>query len=284
MEAIPYPAVGGLDRLTRAAPAPPANIVRATDLAAAVYAPGPLFVPRPGDTVPHQKWDSFHDFVRRYRDRTSPGVYSLVARRLAELGFWPLVLAPDAKAPLCRDWGTVRQDPGVFWWAERKLRAPNLGLVIGAAGGLVDLDVDDPDRAGPALAALFPNGVPPTLGWESARGWHRLFRYDPRLPAYGRPVFRFPGVELRAGAAPGVAKTFQVVVPPSWTDGFRRRWDDGRGVWPLPESVFAVLDSLTPRATNGGTGDPGGGASPPRTPEDAPKKRGWQTWVEAPVE
>jgi hypothetical protein len=121
-----------------------------------------------------------------------------------------------------------------------------IALLLGEAGGLVDLDVDDPALAAPSLALLFPGGLPHSLGWSTARGFHVLFRYDPRLAAHPKSVVRLPGLELKIGHPAASGKALHAVIPPSRAaDGAVRLWNDGKGVWPLPESVFAYLESRT---------------------------------------
>jgi hypothetical protein len=63
-----------------------------------------------------------------------------------------------------------------------------VGLLLGAAGRLVDVEVDDRVLAEPVLTRLFPGGLPETLGWDSSRGSHMLFLYDERLAAFGTIV------------------------------------------------------------------------------------------------
>jgi hypothetical protein len=122
-----------------------------------------------------------------------------------------------------------------------------VGLLLGAQGKVVDLEIDDPDAARDALARLFPDGLPETLGWYSNRGWHRLFLFDPRLAKFGTPIIKGPphysGLELRIGAAPGERKQFQSVIPPSQkADGTPRQWFGPWVILPLLETVFEDLE------------------------------------------
>jgi hypothetical protein len=127
---------------------------------------------------------------------------------------------------------------------------------------VVDLEIDDPTRAGPVLDGLFPEGPPPTLGWSSPRGEHRLYLLDQRLAGARSAVVHLASgaVELRLGAD---GKQLAAVCPPSpGTDGRPRRWN---GVWeiaPCPGALVALameLDgSRTPcsRAVRVGTSRP----------------------------
>lgn len=173
---------------------------------------------------------------------------------LLDRGLWPVVISgPDdprasspGKAPLRKDWG--RKKPSV-----EKLRAlyrwhpvAGIGLLLGPRGKVVDLEVDDRERAASFLERLFPSGPPETLGWRSARGEHRLFLWDDRLSGLAATsVISFAGgaVELRLG---GEEKQVAAVCPPSvGTDGLPRVWN---GIWtilPLPEVVVSELERLS---------------------------------------
>lgn len=179
-------------------------------------------------------------------------------------GFWPvLISAPDercpapGKKPVGREWGKRRR-PLTGWKAEvRKNPRRNVGLKLGPEGGVIDLDVDDPERAAPVLRRLFPDGLPPTLGWSNADDkFHLIFQYDPRLAAFGKAIIKgemrdgklagnpfYLGLEIRIGVSGNAATQYQSVIPPSLlADGTRRRWNDNSGILPLPESVFRDLD------------------------------------------
>src|SRR5262249_12366488 len=82
-------------------PAPgPAGVFETVDDddLAVVFAPGPHFRPRPRFPA-RKRWEAFGDFVRRYNDRTNPGVYPMAAGQLSAVGFWPIVVAPGGNAP-----------------------------------------------------------------------------------------------------------------------------------------------------------------------------------------
>src|SRR5215472_5908525 len=85
------------------------------------------------------------------------------------------------KAPLGRGWGMRRLSTRALFAIFRRHPRAGVGLALGPAAGVVDLEIDDREQAGPLLAELFPEGPPLTLGWESSRGEHRLFRWDDRL-------------------------------------------------------------------------------------------------------
>jgi hypothetical protein len=114
-----------------------------------------------------------------------------------------------------------------------------VGVALGPAAGVVDVEVDDPDGAAAVLARL---ELPPTLGWRSARGEHRLFAWDPRVESEcGRAVAYLAGgaVEVRLG---GAGKQLLSVCPPTvGSDGRCRVWN---GVWEVakfPERLLGLL-------------------------------------------
>ena len=115
-----------------------------------------------------------------------------------------------------------------------------MGVALGPSAGLVDFEIDAPGEAAALLERL---KLPPTLGWQSARGEHRLFLWDERLEGLiGSTVTHFDGAELRAGKD---GKQLVSVSPPSVGDDRRcRRWN---GVWevsPLPESFLRELERI----------------------------------------
>src|SRR5262249_49347121 len=133
------------------------------------------------------------------------------------------------------------------------------GIALGPAAGLVDFEVDAPNEAAGLVERL---DLPPSLGWHSARGTHRLFLWDKRLEGLlPSAVAKLDGAGVRSG---GAEKQLVSVCPPSGGDDRRcRRWN---GVWevaPLPESLLRELDKPRPRrarnvpppATNGRYGE-----------------------------
>src|SRR3954452_14512620 len=82
-----------------------------------------------------------------------------------------------------------------------------VGLALGPAGGVVDLEVAAREQAGPLLAEFLPEGPPLAMGWSSAQGEHRLGRA-------GSAVVHLAGgaVEFRLGSG---GKQLGAVSPPS---------------------------------------------------------------------
>lgn len=117
-----------------------------------------------------------------------------------------------------------------------------VGVVTGKKGGIIDVDVDG-EAAAPWLDRLFPGGVPPTLGWQSARGPHHLFLWDGRFDVHEDSIY-FDGLEIHLGLPdPGVGRKYHhaVCAPTPGRDGTPRSWLAPREVLPLPDSFFAAL-------------------------------------------
>jgi hypothetical protein len=165
-------------------------------------------------------------------------------------------LSPNpGKAPNGRGWGAQRLSTRALFAIFRRHPRAGVGLVLGPAPGVVDLEVDDRVQAGPLLAELFPEGPPMTLGWDSSRGEHRLFRWDDRLGRAGSAAVHLAGgaLEFRLGSG---GKQLGAVCPPSpGAGGQPRRWN---GIWeiaPCPEVLIEVVarmaDAQVPRGRAG---------------------------------
>jgi hypothetical protein len=190
-------------------------------------------------------------------------------------GLRPVPISPGKKKPLAGEgWGLKRYDEGSLRAEWARCPAAGVGILLGddgAGGGVVDLEVDDEEAAGPALARLFPAGPPDTLRFRANLGMHYLLRFSPRLRRYGAArIFgaaekgetkgngHYLGLELRIGTIdPADPQQMQSVVPPTpRDDGSPRQWvgpggtlllpasafDDPVRILPIPESVFADLD------------------------------------------
>jgi hypothetical protein len=191
-------------------------------------------------------------------------------------GLWPVCITPwndrrsksPGKAPIGKAWGVERPERAFLEATYRRHPQAGVGLKLGAEGRVVDLDIDDPDQAGPVLARLFPDGLPETARWENAAGrFHLLFRYDDRLANLGKSIIKggehYPGLEVRIGAPPGDARQLQSVIPPSlMTNGAARRWAHFGPILALPESVIRDLEAHA--VTQPGPPSAKSPAAPPR--------------------
>jgi hypothetical protein len=211
------------------------------------------------------------------------------ALAMLRAGFRPVPIKPGKKAPIGEGWGLRRHTEESLRseWARTPLAG--LGALLGDLGdgtGLIDLEVDDEERAAPVLARLFPAGMPDTLRFRANKGMHYFLRYSARLAVYGQTIIKgevgddgkvrgnpfYLGVEFRIGTIdPKVPVQEQSVIPPTpRADGEPRQWigpggtlllpeaafADPAHVLPIPDSVFADLDWYAHGAAEG-DGDPG---------------------------
>ncbi len=173
------------------------------------------------------------------------------AIRLLDMGLWPIPIVPGSKAPIADATAPKGEQWGVVPWTERDLRdlydftpGAGLGLLLGPAGTIVDLECDGPEGLD-SLASLLGGEIVETLGWSSTRGPHHIFRYDPRMGRYPSIVKHasLPGLEIRLGST---GKALQSNCPPTLgTDGEPRRWNGCRDVASLPEAFYERLDAIT---------------------------------------
>src|SRR5262249_26885075 len=140
---------------------------------------------------------------------------------LSANGLWPVPITPPddgtspnpGQAPIGRRWGVIKPSTRALFAIFKRHPRAGIGIVLGPASGVVDLEVDDPRAAGPLLNELFPRGLPPTMGWMSSRGEHRLFRWDERLGPSRSAVVHLAGgaLELRLGSG---GRQVAAVCPP----------------------------------------------------------------------
>jgi hypothetical protein len=171
---------------------------------------------------------------------------------LAGRGLWVVPITPlddllspnHGKAPIGRGWGARRLSTRSLFAIFRRHSGAGVGLVLGQAAGVVDLEIDDRQQAGPLLTELFPGGPPLTMGWEASRGEHQLFRWDDRLSRASSSVLHLASgaLEFRLGSG---GKQLSAVCPPSpAVDGRPRRWN---GVWeiaPCPEGLITLVTRM----------------------------------------
>lgn len=140
---------------------------------------------------------------------------SLDLCQLAEIGCQFVKLARREKRPLGAGW--QHKATGEIDLVNRWLRAgSNVGLLLGPASGVIDVEYDTP--AGREQLAAFGVLDIQTPTWRSARGEHRLFRWEPWMPAAA--VVHADDLEVRIGG-----RAAQSVLPPSiHPDGRRYEW------------------------------------------------------------
>lgn len=152
---------------------------------------------------------------------------------LAAAGGRFVCLARREKRPLGAAWQTRSTDnpADVAAW----LRAgSNVGLLLGPASGLVDVEYDQPEGLDQLAAYGITDLVTPT--WRSARGEHRLFRWEPWMPRAA--VIQLDAIEIRLGG-----RAAQSVLPPSiHPDGTTYRWTTSPAdvpIAPFPAQLLA---------------------------------------------
>ena len=151
------------------------------------------------------------------------------------------------KHPVERDWQTsaTTDEDIIEGWFGGDLTAGtglNIGVAMGEASGIIDIEWDD--EAGKATAEVFGLTGIDTPTYQSHRSEHRLFKYDARLPQ--QAVVKFNGLEIRIG---GGDKGAQSVFPPSLhASGVRYRWKYGYS--PDDVDVAEIPDSLMQAVLN----------------------------------
>jgi hypothetical protein len=134
---------------------------------------------------------------------------------LAAAGCRFVRLARREKRPLGAAWQTKSTDSlqAISQWLAA---GHNVGLLLGPESGVVDVEFDDP--AGVEQLAAFGITDICTPTWRSARGEHRLFRWEPWMPLTA--VVKADLIEIRLGG-----RAAQSVLPPSvHPTGERYEW------------------------------------------------------------
>lgn len=178
-------------------------------------------------------------------DRSTPDHPCLAAALdLLDKGLWPVAIHPPGsdhasagKAPIGDGWGVEKPDADSLRAKWARYPDASVGLLLGPRGGVVDLEIDDPETGEDSLLAMLGGEVIETAGWTSHRGGHLLFEWDDRLSEFDKAKYSdlpgYPGLEIRLGGGP---KQSQSVCPPSPTT---TKDDDGKTI------------ALAPRQWNG---------------------------------
>ena len=125
---------------------------------------------------------------------------------LAAAGCRFVRVARREKRPLGAAWQTRSTDnpADVARWLDA---GSNIGILLGPMSGVVDVEYDNP-AAGLKQLADFGVLDIPTPTWRSARGEHRLYRWEPWMPPTA--VIHAGDLEIRVGG-----RAAQSVLPPS---------------------------------------------------------------------
>ena len=135
-------------------------------------------------------------------------------------------LARGEKRPLGAGWpdkATTDPDTVAAWLKS----GSNVGLLLGPASGLIDVEFDEPEGRDTLARLGLIDIATPT--WRSHRGEHRLFRWTTSLPAAA--FLKAGSLEVRIGG-----RAAQSVLPPS------RHPAGGRYEWILPPTSTPVAD------------------------------------------
>jgi hypothetical protein len=126
-------------------------------------------------------------------------------KTLADAGCQFVRLARGDKRPVGAAWQT-RSTGDVAAVSEWLAARANVGLLLGPASGVIDIEFDTPEGREQLAALGLLDADTPT--WQSARGEHRLFRWEGWMPECG--CRKLDRIEARIG---GLAA--QSVLPPS---------------------------------------------------------------------
>ena len=143
---------------------------------------------------------------------------------LADAGCRFVRIACSEKRPVSRSWHTkaTREIGTVEYWLRQ---GSNVGLLLGPESGVVDVEFDDP--AGIDQLAAFGITDLHTPTWRSARGEHRLFKWEPWMPLTA--VVKADSLEIRIGG-----RAAQSVLPPSVHPC------GGKYEWIVPPSLVTI--------------------------------------------
>ena len=151
---------------------------------------------------------------------------------LAAAGCRFVRLARREKRPLGAGWQHRSTDnlQDVAAWLKA---GSNVGILLGPTSGVVDVEYDTPE--GREQLAAFGILDVPTPTWRSARGEHRLFRWEPWMPEAA--AVKADAIEIRLGG-----RAAQSVLPPSrHPDGITYEWTTPPGsvaIAPFPAQLM----------------------------------------------
>lgn len=160
------------------------------------------------------------------------------ALRYAAIGIAVFPCRPRGKEPMIEHGlHAASKDPEQIkaWW--RQFPNANIGGVLGEASGIFALDIDGPEGRASIADLIEQHGLLPTSPTSiTARGEHRLFKYDPRLRNSSGKLGVGLDIKTRNG---------YIVLPPSvHQSGAVYRWEIALGeveVPCAPEWIFAEL-------------------------------------------
>jgi hypothetical protein len=151
---------------------------------------------------------------------------------LAAAGCRFVRVARREKRPLGSGWQHRSTDnpADVAAWLDAR---SNVGILLGPASGVVDVEYDE----WPGIEELAAYGLTdiPTPTWNSSRGQHRLYRWEPWMP--DKAVVRVGLLEIRIGG-----RAAQSVLPPSiHPDGQPYEWTTSPAEVPIASFPAQLL-------------------------------------------
>jgi hypothetical protein len=155
----------------------------------------------------------------------------------------------QGKHPRLKEWQKVassERDLIAEWW--RKWPSANVGVALGAASGIVSIDVDS-EAGGKLLKDLAGGQTDPTLTYRTGKGWRALYAIPKNLPSPpATHAIAIDGAEAVRFQSDGG----QCVMPPSLHPyGKRYEWVKGRSLEggtlaEMPE--WLVLEMCRPKS------------------------------------
>lgn len=135
---------------------------------------------------------------------------------LASMGCRFVRLARNQKRPVGVAWQDRSTDDAATAWGWVEKGRANVGLLLGPASGVVDVEFDEWPGVDELAAFGLTDIQTPT--WNSSRGQHRLYRWEPWMPKTA--VVKVGLLEVRIGG-----RAAQSVLPPSrHPDGTVYEW------------------------------------------------------------
>lgn len=116
-------------------------------------------------------------------------------------------------------------------------RKCGLAVRLGPQSGILDMELDGPTAAADLDDIIQIYGDVPTVSYQSFRGIHRWYRWNPELTVHKRAVLYYRSIELRLGTEDKGAYS---VAPPSLHESGTcvYRWLPGRAPWEIPIAEF----------------------------------------------
>ncbi len=142
--------------------------------------------------------------------RTEDNQILAAALDYAAMGWRIIPIRPKSKLPLIKAWqknATADTAQLKRWWAQWP--DANVGVALGEASGLIDVECDSEAAEREFLALFRGETQPQTTSYRGQRGLHRLYRWQ---PTQGGAVLHVGKIEIRTGNG---GRGAQSVFPPS---------------------------------------------------------------------